>query len=667
MSLRPAPWLPVLILWLLVTPQLPGQIIDPGRPSIPQRGETDFDPTEERRGGPQEQREAIVDTFGIFQYRVDNPNAETSWRDSLLDGFQRYEADRKVDFDYATVGQRGGAAYALRYEPVHRVGTQVGLRLFDLYQRDGGNLNYLRLEYPFTYLTHVRESEQEDNYTEARFSRNFADGVNLVLDFQRTSQQGDRDQYPGQALRNTHVRTGLSVRPSGSRYSGFFSYAANTYEHLLNGGIDPDSFIDDEGNAEVDNLATLTPNLDNTRLRHSYRELMATQYLRFGGRTDTLSGRERRAFTLRHRLRYDSRRYRTSSTVRSATSGDTLRFYAELFPALNLDQRGVRNQIEHRLLENDFTISTFRRSQSAERATVQKDILEVGITHLFNRIVQERDSTINNLILHAAAGLRPSDRLSVRVDGQLNLVGQVGDYRVAGRGELDLGKAGKLELNALNQLYAPDLVQQVYRLNGEKIWDNDFGKTLEVRLGGAYTLPLIKVKAGLSYSLLTNYIYFNESGRPEQSSGVNSLLQLTLERDLRWRSLRLNNRILLQEADQSVFRLPRVYGEHSLYYAGKWFGVLNVNLGVDIRYATSFRPYYFNPVVQQFQLQSRQERGFQYQVDPFFSMRVTRFRFFAKYVQLNNLIEPDRLLYLTADHPYPDEALRLGISWRLLD
>jgi hypothetical protein len=644
---------------------LAGQIIDPSRSSQPQRGDTDFDGNENRRAGPQDQREAIVDTFGIFQFSADRPDAETSWRDSLLPGFQVYEPDRKVDFDYATVGMRGGAAYALRYEPIRRTGTTIGFRQFDLYQHDGENLDFYRLEYPFTYLNYVRESEQSDSYLDARFSRNFADGVNLLLDFRRINQQGTNDQYPSQALRNTHVVTGLSVRPTGSRYSGFFSFAANTYEQLQNGGVLTASFED--GGGEVDNLGNLNTFLDETRQRHSYRQLMATQYLRFGGKTDSLSGSERRAFTLRHRLRYDNRRYRLSSEVIDPTTADdTLAFY-QRFPDLLLDVRGLRNQIEHRALENDVTFSTFRRGTSADKASVQKDVLELGLTHIYNRIIQDRDSTVNNLIVHAAVGLRPSDRLNLLVSGQLNLVGQVGDYRVEGEGTLDLGKAGKLELKALNQLYAPDLTQQVYRVNGQTLWDNNFGKTLELRLEGAYTLPIVKIRAGLAYSLLTNYVSFGEDGRPQQSGSANSLLQLTLERKLRFGKLHLDNRLLLQEADQDVFRLPRAYGEHSLYVEGKWFKVLNINLGVDIRYATAFDPYYYNPVIQQFQLQDEQARGFQYQLDPFFSMRVTRFRFFLKYVQANNLISPDQLLYLTAEHPYPDEALRFGFSWRLLD
>jgi len=221
-------WTLTLLLLTLACTSGRAQIIDPSSPTRPVQGDPDFDAGEERRAGPQDQRAAIVDTFGIFTYRVDNPNSENSWRDSLLDQFQRYEPNRKVAFDWATIGQQGGAAYRLRYEPIRRYGTEIGLRQFDLYQVEGRTLDYYRLQYPFTYLNYFRGSEQEDYQVNAKFSRNFADGVNLLVDYTRLSQQGRNDQYPGQNLRNTHVATGLSIRPSGSRYSGFFSFAANT-------------------------------------------------------------------------------------------------------------------------------------------------------------------------------------------------------------------------------------------------------------------------------------------------------------------------------------------------------------------------------------------------------------------------------------------------------
>jgi hypothetical protein len=620
----------------------------------------DYDAASARRGRPQDQRVIAPDTFGIYLYRADNPNRERQFTDSLLQGFQRFEPDRRVDFDYATLGQLGSAAYPLRYQPVYRRGLEIGLRQFDLYKRNSRNLDFFRLERPFTYLRYLRGSEQNDGRLTAQFSRNFADGVNLLLDYDRIFQVGQRYQYPSSAVRNTHVITGLSIRPPGSRWSGYFSYAANTFEQQQNGGIV--SFRDDVGDV-FDTGDNALPYLQETRLRHAYREIAATQYLQFGAATDTLTGRERRAFTVKHQLRIDRQTYRMSS-IREGEA-DTA-FYRR-YPGLSVDPRGSRSYLTHDLVSNEIGLSTFRRSRSAAQETVQKDLLEVSVIHQYHRLGRETgDSTANFILGQARVGLRPSDRLQLLIDGQLNLVGQVGDYRLAAEGELDLGKAGKLEIQALNQLYTADLLQRNYILNGTEIYDRDFAKTLEARVEGAYTLPFIGIRAGLAYSLLTDYVYFDEDGLPQQQNGVSSILQLTAERNFRIGNYRIDNRILLQEADQSVFRLPRLYGEHSLYYAGKWFGVLNVNVGVDVRYASGFQPYYYNPVLQQFQLQDEQRTDFYVQVDPFFSLRVTRFRFFVQFIQAQTLLT-DRLLYLTAEHPYADGSLRLGASWRLLD
>ena len=529
---------------------------------------------------------------------------------------------------------------------------------------DAERLDFYRLERPFTYLRYLRGSEQSDGMLTARFSRNFADGVNLLLNYERIFQTGEQDNYPNSNVRNSSVAVGLAVRPPGSRYSGYFSYAANTFEQVQNGGIASFGVTDDVG--EIDNLGLLLPYLgdtngNNTRARHAYREIAATQYLQFGAATDTLTGRERRAFTLRHQLKVDRQFFRLSSV---RVEGDTS-WYAR-FPRYDFDYRGLRNLITHDLVSNDVTLSTFRRTRSASRETVQRDLLEVGLTHQYHRLGGDRaDSTAHYVLANASIGLRPSDALQLQVDGQLNLVGQIGDYRIAAAGELDLGRGGKLEVGAVNQLYAPDLVQRAYLLNESVFYDTDFSKTLELRLEGAYTLPFVGIRAGAAYSLLTNYIYFDAEGLPRQSDGPHSILQLTAERNFAFGAYRLDNRVLLQQADQ-VFRLPQLYGEHSLYYAGKWFGVLNVNLGADVRYVSGFTPRYYNPVLQQFQLQERQTTNFYVQVDPFFSLRVTRFRFFVKFIQAQTLLG-GRLLYLTAEHPYPDGALRLGASWRLID
>ncbi|WP_116126515.1 putative porin [Lewinella sp. IMCC34183] len=649
----------LLLFGLLLCTCLPAQVLDPTDTGELSPDDPDYDAASARRGRPQDQRVIAPDTFGIFLYRVENPNVERRFDDSLLNGFQRYEPDRVVPYDYGTLGTNGTPAYPLRYAPVYRRGLEVGLRQYDLYKVDSDNLDFYRLQRPFTYLQYLRGSEQNDGMLTARFSRNFADGVNLLLNYQRIFQTGNQDNFPGSRVRNSSVAVGLAVRPPGSRYSGYFSYAANTFEQEQNGGIA--SFGETNGTDEINNLGLLTPYLATTFGRHAYREIAVTQYLQFGASTDTLTGRERRAFTLKHQLKVDRQSYRLSNLRAPADSS----FYNN-YPLLDRDVRGLRNLITHQLISNEVGFSTFRRTRSASQETVQRDLLELGLTHQLHRLGGDRgDSTLSFLLANASLGVRPSDRLQLQVDGQFNLIGQIGDYRIAAAGELDLGRAGKLEVGAVNQLYAPDLVQRTYLLNGSPLYDRDFGKTLELRLEGAYTLPFVRVRAGLAYSLLSNYVYFDTEGLPQQSDGPHSILQLTAERNFSFGAYRLDNRVLLQQADE-IFRLPQFYGEHSFYYAGKWFGVLNVNLGVDVRLVSGFQPRYYNPLLQQFQLQERQRTTFYAQADPFFSLRVTKFRFFVKYIQAQTLIS-DRLLYLTAEHPYPDAALRIGASWRLVD
>ncbi len=636
------------------------QVVDPTDLRRFDADDPDADPNPRNRG-PRDQRVIEKDTFGIFAFSANNPNEETAFTDSLLQGWQRYERDRKTEFSYANLGIQGSAAHPLQYQAQQRNGLDLGFHHFDLYQLDGNNMSFFRQQRPYTQLQFVQGSEQRDLLLDATFSRNFSDGVNFVLDYRRNSQRGRADQYPNQNLRNTNLSTGLWINHPGGKYDVFLSHASNTYEQQQNGGV---VSIPERG-GDFFTPFSARVFLEDAFLRQSHREWMATQYWQFGGRTDSL-GRYRRAFTLSHQFRANNIAHRTTVPFAGFNSPDTA-FYNR-FTDLLVDERGQRNRLTHQTFQNSFRLSTFRRSGGkAGQASVQKDVLEVGLTHQIHRLRQEpRDSTINNLLLTAKLGFRPSDKLRFVAEGQLNLLDQLGDYRIKAVGALSLGKAATLDLLFLNQLYTPSVMAQQYWLNGSRLYFNNFNKTLENRLEGGISLTLLKLRLGLAYNLLTNYIFWDVNGLPSQAAELQNILQLSAQRNFRFGRLHLDNKILLQATNQAVIPLPKLLGQHSLYLDAKWFKVLNVNVGIDFRFFDRFSPYYFNPVLQQFQLQAEQENDFYLEADAFFSMRVRTFRFFIKYVQINQLWD-DRLLSLVANYPYPDGATRIGISWRLLD
>lgn len=607
------------------------------------------------RGG--DQRETAPDTFGIFLFQVDNPNEERPYDDSLLTNFHQYDPTRLLPNDYAHLGLPGSAHQPLVYEGKDRGGLSLGWNQYDLYYKTGQNMPYYRLERPYTDLYFVQGSEQQDNLISAKFSRNFANGINYTLDYQAITQEAASSQYPNQRNQTRALATGFWLHSKSGRYDGFASYAANTTNTEDNGGL----ISLPETGEEFSSPATAEVFLADGRSRHALRELMYTQYYRFGGQADS-TGRTRRAFTLSHQLDYDQNTYRFADPFAITDTS----FYNR-FPNLLVDLRGLRYFVDQRTVENSFRLSTFRLA-SGNKLRQQKDLIEVGITHRFNKIAFEpEETTVNNLLLTGKIGLRPGDRLRLQVEGLLALLDQRGDFRIKGILEVDLKKAGQLSLEVRNQLYSPTLLENRFYLTQQELYSNSFGKTVSSKLSATYRLESIGLEVGGQYHLLNNFIYFDTTATPRQTGTPISIGQLWAQKDFRAGAFSLRNRIVFQQTDEEFIRLPGIFAKHSLVYNGLWFQVLNVQIGADVRYTTAFQPDYYNPVIAQFQLQNRQEVDFFPNIDAYFSFRVTRFRAFIKGENLSTLWAPDQRLFLSAFSPWPQAGIRFGVSWRMLD
>ena len=626
----------------------------------------------------EEQLAEEPDTFGVFIFFADNPNQEMEYADTMLHRhFQQYDPARQRELDWKTLGMLGSAAEPMVYQPRFRQGLDMGLHQYDLYITDAEDLPFYRLERAFTKLEYVLGSEQADGYLKTRFSRNFANGLNFSLYYDRISQLGRFDQYPNQNSRNTSLGGGMWFHSKNDRYDGFLSIMANTIEQEDNGGLDQ---LPTTG-GQFDDPSSAVVFLQDGQTRHTHRDFSYKHYYRFGGRADS-TGNVKRAYTLSHHLRYKRSNYKFYDPY---NTGDTL-FYNR-YPAFLTDARGARFYTNHQEISNEFTLSTFKLSQiqSENAARNQRDLLEVGLLHKYHQVdLDVADSVVNNLFLTGRLNFRPGSALQLNTSAHLGILGNAGDYRINGQLFVDLKKVGSLKIEATNQLYRPTILQDQYFLSQQTVWDNNFNSTLETNLTATYRLPWLDLEVGAGYHLINNYIYFDTTGLARQTGIPISITQLIIRKDFRLGNFHLDNTVALQQASEQTIRLPGVFGKHSLYYTGKWFQVLEVKLGLDLRYNTAYRPHYYNPFTGQFQLQDEQEVAFYPITDAFFSMRVTRFRAFVKYENATSLLfsEPDsledptvatrevlrsRAYYQTARYLFPDAALRIGISWRLLD
>ncbi|MEY3369195.1 MAG: hypothetical protein RI973_2350, partial [Bacteroidota bacterium] len=378
----------------------------------------------------------------------------------------------------------------------------------------------------------------------------------------------------------------------------------------------------------------------------------------------------KRNFTLYHQIAW-----RTESYKFADKTPDSL-FYGDFYT----DSRGLRHYLERRKLENTFKLQTFklRPSRAATNGNGEdsppesRDLLEAGLVHSVNFLQMEPVDTkaIHNVFLTGRFNFSPGDRLKVNSYAHLGLGANAGDFRLSGNLTLDLKKIGRLQLEAVNQLYSPTLLQNRFFVTEREIWSNDFAKTLETSLSASYSLPSIHFSSTGKYHLLNNFIYFDTTGLPQQS-GAFSLLQLLVQKDFHLGSFHLENLVGVQQVGSDVLPLPSLYSKHSLFFEGMLFKkVMLTKIGLDARLAGAHRPPGYQPLTGQFILQSRQDLPFTPLVDVFLSFRVKTFRFFAKIENL--LAQPTNAWFFqTADYPLPfgleSGGLRLGVNWRLVD
>ena len=616
------------------------------------------DPSQGESGAFLEEEYDDRDTFGVFSFLSTNPNQETPFADSLLSKYyQQYDPTRYQSWDYANLGIVGSAHLPLVYESRFRKGLDVGYHQYDLYLRPANQLPYYRLEKAYSNMAFMQGAEQSDAQLTAQFSRNFASGLNYSLDYARISQQGTLNHYPHQKNRITALAMGMWLHSKNDRYDGFFAFAANTVEHEDNGGVT----LEPDLNGDAGTLSSAQVNLNEAQTRHAHREYAYTHYYRFGGGEDTITYQPKRAFTLSHVARYQRSQYKYFD--------EALDSEASYYQSFQVDPRGIRHFLQHNQLQNDFRLSTFKlRADSTSKERKQRDLLELGLSHTLHNLNQEQgDTVINNLFASGQLNFNPNDRLRVEAYAHLGLWGNAGDYRASGTFFFDLQKLGSLRVEAVNQLYNPTFTQHRFVVSQQYIWQNDFKKTLETSLIGTYALPKFNFSVTGGYHLLSNYIYYDSLGQAVQTGVPASIFQLIVQKDFQVWKLHLDNTVALQQSTEDFLRLPGIYGKHSFYYLGKWFGVLNVKIGGDLRFNNTYNGYYYHPLTGQFQLENQQSIDLYPAIDAFFALRVTRFRAYIKYENLMSLWNKDQFYYQIAGYGQPVAALRFGIKWRFVD
>ncbi len=570
--------------------------------------------------------------------------------DTLIDrDFRMYDPARQQTIDWGTLGNLGSSARPLLFENEGRIGFGVGVEAFDLYRVEPNDLRFYRNSRAFSDVFFSQGAKQQDGMFNARFGRSFEGGANVSHDYRTINHAG---QYRYQ--RDKHKALSLGVwLPVGKRYDGFLIYSNNVMQQQENGGIVSDTVFGGGDFAGPISAEIRLPD-ERAQTRIADQTLQLTQHLKFTGAKDET----KRALRATYTFAWSKQSFKFNDAGLEQDS-----FFYDTFL---VDQRGIRNFISLKKIDNAFTLSTFK-AKSRGRPS---DVLAIGLAHSYFDLYQEpRDSAFSNLFAIGDFSITPSEKFALKAQGALGLLSNFGEYRASGEIALSLGKAGQFRAGILSQRYPPSLLQHRLFVSKRLMWENDFEKPLENTLFATYALPLIGLELAARTHLINNYLYFDQAGVAAQTTSPLQVAQFIVTENFNLGAFRFENTVALQQSSRSdVLRLPTWFTKNSVFFSGKIFkNNLEVNIGADFRVNSDFRPDGYQPLTWQFHLQdSLLQKPFPW-LDVFLTFKIKTFRGFVRYENALSIWNKTDVFYQTARYPQPFGTFRLGLAWRFMD
>lgn len=215
-------------------------------------------------------------------------------------------------------------------------------------------------------------------------------------------------------------------------------------------------------------------------------------------------------------------------------------------------------------------------------------------------------------------------------------------------------------------------------------WENDLDKTIHTRIMGTLSFPKTRTKLRVAVDEIKNYTYFSQSYditkeglrtgvmvTPMQESGGINLLTAQLEQNFRLGILNWENRFTYQHSSkESVLPVPAFNAYTNLYIKFKVVKVLNVDLGADMRYFTSYEAPDYSPYMGQYTVQGNGENNVKIGnypiVNVYANVHIKHTRFFVMMSHIN-AGQGDKNYFFAPHYPMNERVFRIGVSWNFFN
>ena len=208
---------------------------------------------------------------------------------------------------------------------------------------------------------------------------------------------------------------------------------------------------------------------------------------------------------------------------------------------------------------------------------------------------------------------------------------------------------------------APYLMQ--HYVSNHFIWENDFGKTRRLRFGGRLSIPHTGTRIDVGVENVQNQIYFNSAGLPVQAGKSVQVLAARLDQDLRFKALNWRNTVIYQTtSDEGVIPLPSLAVYSNLFLQFKVAKVLDVQMGVDLNWYTSYHAPAYQPSTMSFCNQSEIKCGNYPFMNAYLNFKLSRARFYVLYSHVNQGLFGGSDYFSIPHYPLNPRRFQMGVS-----
>ena len=591
-----------------------------------------------------------VDTLILNWYRYADPFAQNPFTDSILHRhFTQYNPLYETDLPWLSLGNLGSAAIPMTQQIERQGGFDPGYHAFDVYAKRTDSLRWYHTNIPFTDLYFSNGKTESDFRVMAKFTKDFANGLNLNIDYSRIMDEG---YYQNQATKQSSLITGLRKDWNGGRHQSYLTYLNNIHQEENNGGIQSLDLLD---NPNYDIRLGMPVKLAGSVSRLQEDQVEIRHFAYFGRKPGDSSDSALLPYYLDGRAAYTWGFFKFYDEDTDNTT-DSL-FYGPLLT----DEIGLRHYIAY----DRFSLSPGAGADLGMAGKVHAGFDYDWWIYRQEPISRSHHHTLKFQAEWAATWGR---RVDLQAKGETWLANQAGDYRLEAGLQMRFNDYLLLTARQRLQRCHPAAVEQQLYVSGQLVQENGFIPALTSESRAGIRVPRLGLSAELRYSRMENSIYFHPEALFVQDPGGYDLLELRVQHHARLKGFHWENRLFLYRENAAFLDLPGYYGQSDLYFSGFIFHRrLYLDAGLEVYLTEGFYIPGYQPLTGRFYAQSELKSELYPLVNARLSVKVGSVRFF---IRSENLLDLAGLGHYVQASIYPQNdfrTFRLGVRWQFLN